>query len=281
MDPGTDLEDERLTPFGSPSSAVDESVPLSTTLGLDLELARAFLEVGVLPAMVTPIVDPEVGSSMTPATYPVPPIPMLLLMDSVPLEVASPASPAGGEFCSERVFVVPGIVSWFRSTGLSVSIFAVVAAAADVSPPSDLAAMDQDSPWSASLPVGESTNSPLLSAHLAPRRMVKGKVVPGSVVPSPPEDTNVVGGHPRMPDLSLEGPFDVHQDRSASGTSPRVLDGVRGCQYRMTSYDEESGGPDFSLAYGIQLHDLRLLEYVGGRSRLDYSAVVWSIGCIT
>ena len=33
MDPGTDLEDERPTPVGSPSSAVDESVPLSTTSG--------------------------------------------------------------------------------------------------------------------------------------------------------------------------------------------------------------------------------------------------------
>ena len=38
---------------------------------------------------------------------------------------------------------------------------------------------------------------------------------------------------------------------------------MRGCQYRMTSYDQDSGGPDFSPAYGIQLHDLRLLEYVG------------------
>ena len=38
---------------------------------------------------------------------------------------------------------------------------------------------------------------------------------------------------------------------------------MRGCQYRMTSYDQDSGGPDFSPAYGIQLHDPRLLEYVG------------------
>ena len=31
----------------------------------------------------------------------------------------------------------------------------------------------------------------------------------------------------------------------------------------MTSYDEEHSGPDFSPAYGVQLHDPRLLEYVG------------------
>ena len=31
----------------------------------------------------------------------------------------------------------------------------------------------------------------------------------------------------------------------------------------MTSYDVETGGPDFSPAYGVQLHDPRLVEYVG------------------
>ena len=73
----------------------------------------------------------------------------------------------------------------------------------------------------------------------------------------------MAGGPQRSPDLSLEGPFDVHQDRPVSGASPWVLDGMRRYQYRMMSYDQDSGGPDFSPAYGIQLHDPRLLEYVG------------------
>ena len=80
----------------------------------------------------------------------------------------------------------------------------------------------------------------MLPAPLTPRRMVEGMVVPGSVVSSPAGNTDM-----------------------ASGASPRELDGMRGCQYRMTSYDQESGGPDFSPVYGIQLHDPRLLEYVG------------------
>ena len=104
---------------------------------------------------------------------------------------------------------------------------------------------------------------PFASGSLTPRRMVEGQFAPGSGVTSPTGESNVAGGHPRMPDLSREGPFDVLQDRSASGASPRVLDGVRCCQYRMTSYDKENGGPDFSPAYGIQLHDPQLLEYVG------------------
>ena len=73
----------------------------------------------------------------------------------------------------------------------------------------------------------------------------------------------MAGGHPRMPDLSRESPFDVLQDRPDSGASPWVLDGVRACQYRMTSYDEDQGGLHFTPAYGIQFHDPWLLEYVG------------------
>ena len=110
---------------------------------------------------------------------------------------------------------------------------------------------------------GETAASPLLPAPFTPHRMVEGQFVPGSVVTFPTRETDVAGGHPSMPDKSWEGPFDVHQDRSASGASPRVLDGMQGCQYRMASYDERNGGPHFSPAYGIQLHNPRLLEYVG------------------
>ena len=81
--------------------------------------------------------------------------------------------------------------------------------------------------------------------------MIAGQFASGSSVSSPTGEMDVAGGHPRMPDLSREGPFDVLQDLPDSGASPRVLDGVRGCQYRMTSYDEESGGPDFTPTNGI------------------------------
>ena len=39
----------------------------------------------------------------------------------------------------------------------------------------------------------------------------------------------------------------------------------KGVNFRMTSYDEENSGPDFPPAYGVQLHDPRLLEYVGAQ----------------
>ena len=71
------------------------------------------------------------------------------------------------------------------------------------------------------------------------------------------------GGRSDVPDLSGEGSFDVHQDHSHSGASPRLLQGTQGCPFRMTSYNEEHSGPDFTPAYGVQLHDPCLLEYVG------------------
>ena len=204
---------------------------------------------------------------MTPATYTVPPLPMMSFVDSVPLEVAPPAGLAVGSLArSEALFRQVSSPASVASSGLSPSS-PVLRSAPDVSPPSGLAAMDQELPWSASLPLGLSADSPLLPAPLTPSRMVEGVVIPGSVVSSPAGDTDMAGGHQRMPDLSLQGPFDVHQDRPVSGASPRVLDGMMVCwmvcQYRMTSYDQASGGPDFSPAYGIQLHDPRLLEYVG------------------
>ena len=58
-------------------------------------------------------------------------------------------------------------------------------------------------------------------------------------------------------------PIDIHQDHLHSGASPSLLQGTQGCPFRMTSSDEENSGPYFTPAYGVQLHDPRLLEYVG------------------
>ena len=76
-------------------------------------------------------------------------------------------------------------------------------------------------------------------------------------------ELDAVGGSSEVPDLSREGPFDMHQDHPRSVASPQLLQDTQGCQFRMTSYDVETGGPDFAPAYGVQLHDPHLLEYVG------------------
>ena len=59
VDPGTDFEDELPTSAASPVTVDHGAAPLSTQADVDVELGRVFEDVGTLPAMVTPVSDPE------------------------------------------------------------------------------------------------------------------------------------------------------------------------------------------------------------------------------
>ena len=65
------------------------------------------------------------------------------------------------------------------------------------------------------------------------------------------------------PDLTREGPFDVDDVQPEPGQSPLVLNSMPGCQFRMTSHDDSNSRADLDPAYGIHLHDPRILEYMG------------------
>ena len=172
-DSGTDLEDELLTPDGSLSTDAVQPAVGPAPRGVDLELARTLLELGVLPPMVTP-------------------------------------------------------------------------------------------------------DFPHLPAPLTPRQIIE-ELVSGSVAGSPTGEP-VAAASLSMPDLSREGPFEVHQDSSRLGASPRVLESLQGSQYRMISYDEDNNSSEFDPAYGIQLQDPRLLEYVGAPESarlLSHSPEYW------
>ena len=92
-DPGTDLEDERPTPAASPVTVDHGAAPLSTQADVDIDLVRVFEDDGTLPAMVTPLSDPEWGLMGTPAGYPVPVIAYASILMTQPLVVTSPAGP--------------------------------------------------------------------------------------------------------------------------------------------------------------------------------------------
>ena len=79
----------------------------------------------------------------------------------------------------------------------------------------------------------------------------------------PGVELDAVRGSSEVADWSREGPFDIHQDHLRSASSPQLLQDTQGCLFRMTSYDVESGGPNFAPEYGVQFHDPCLLEYVG------------------
>ena len=174
--------------------------------------------------MVTPIVDPVVEPAMTPALYPVPPIPVLVVADPVPVFVASPLRPVRGSevLDQSRLHLVspPDYGSEPIASRISPSF-----RTDDISGrPSGMVPMDQYLPRDASLLSGESTGFPFLPAPLTPRQIIE-KLVSGSVEGSPTGEP-VAAASLSMPDLSREGPFDVHQDSSRSGASPRVLDSL-------------------------------------------------------
>ena len=82
-------------------------------------------------------------------------------------------------------------------------------------------------------------------------------------VHAPGPDMGLVAGGvtPDRTDRPREGPFDAHHDRQGSTTSPQSLQETQGCLFRMTSYDADSDGPNFSPEHG-ELTDPRFLEYV-------------------
>ena len=207
--------------------------------------------------MVTPIVDPPVGlrGGGGPSSYPEPPLPVLPNDDPDPISRISPLREVAD---SPILDVFP---SYLMSPACSIyePVTSPIASSLREDdayrPPSSPATMDQYLSGEGDLLLGESTDL------LTPRPIIEEMVL-GSSVGSPAREPVAVPSH-GMPDLSQEGPFDVHQDDSESGATPRVLDSLPGCQYCMTSYDKDVDRPDLSPAYGIHFHDPRLLEYVG------------------
>ena len=91
--------------------------------------------------------------------------------------------------------------------------------------------------------------------------------LPSSLLPAmsprvlPPEPPVVPSAGGSL-DLSREGPFDVSQDSSVSGATPWAMDNLPGCQYRTMTY-ENTQATTADPGYGLQLQNLRFLEYVG------------------
>ena len=107
-------------------------------------------------------------------------------------------------------------------------------------------------------------SSPSLMGSMAGGRLPATPLTPSqATVSRPAMELGVVGESSEVTDQIREEPFDIHEDGSRSVPSPRLLQDNQGCLFRMTSYDVESDGPNFSPEHGVQLHDPRLLEYIG------------------
>ena len=226
-----------------------------------LDFEKPLLDVSILPVIVTPIVDPVVGLPESPSSYPAPLLTVLPNDDPDPIPRISPLREVADSpilDVSPSYLVSPaGSVYELVTSPITPSLREDDA----YRPPSSPATMNQYLSRDGDLLLGDSTDFPLLAMPLTPRPIVEEMVL-GSSVGSPAGEPVAAPSH-GMLDLSREDPFDVHQDASESGATLRVLDSLPGCQYRMTSYDEDVDRSDLSPAYGIHLHDPRLLEYVG------------------
>ena len=234
VDPGTDCEDELPAPADPPAVVVQE---------MDSKLQNAFIDVVSLPTMVTPVSDIDRTFCAPEEQGPVIAPPAI---STVVIRPSTATTSAG-----------PKLLSPIRppASKTSVGISPTPRTPPVVAVPEDfilfnVAMTNQIQP----------ETSPSLMGDVA------GGLLPVFLqvnAPGPEVGLDASGGTPEIADRSREGPFDIHQDHPRSVNSPQLLQDTQGFVFRMTSYDVESDGPNFSPEHGVQLHDPRFLEYVG------------------
>ena len=243
-DGGTDVEDELPTPVSSPGQIVIPAIPPAGTgdpfgrgENFDMDLAKVICEVSVLPSLVTPLVEAETSDCVTVADYAppaVPPVESVLNLPScsVPEDLG----------CSWIPEFVPESDATNTDEGGFLQLLREPLAPLTVTPPTTPMVTETSTP-------SEVPNS--YRRDSTPVPSVSTVATEGVV-------TDETG-----PDLSREGPFDACDAAHDPGQSPIVMDSMAGCQYRMTSYEEQMNISDLDPSYGIHMHDPRVIEYMG------------------
>ena len=211
LDPGTDLEDELPSPDTSPVVIGHGVALLPAQIEEDVDLAQVLAEFGTLPAIVTPIHDTQEERVVPPAECRTPEAHVDLLVAPAGLTVVpgdDVRPPTGSVGCSPIPLMTPAVPT----------------------PEKNLFFLGQ--PWVDPSSGGELTDYPLTSRP--------------ATVSQPVGELDAVRERVDVPDLSREGPFDIHRGHHHSGASPRLIDN-QGCPFRMTSCDPEKGGPDFGV----------------------------------
>ena len=234
-----------------PPTETDDSLDRGD--GFDLDLAKVMLDVSVMPALISPIEESEVSEA---AEYAAPATPVLVTV------IESP----GYTVPEELTFTwVPGYVP--------------VAEAATVSEEGQTLSTGHPPPntfpASAATPVVSSVtidqflptlpSSPEDMVQVASTESVRetdrAEVFVVEAAEGSPSTVMCQGDQDNGPDLTREGPFDVCEVEPEPGQSP--LNSMPGCQFRMPSYDDRDSLDDLGPAYGIHLHDPRMMEYMG------------------
>ena len=205
-------------------------VPVVSNQDMDSELQSVFIDVVSLLTMITPVSD--VDRALCTPDY----------LDAV---IAPPAvSPVVTRPPTATTSAEPNLLSPIRSLA---SATAVGISSEQSTPP--VAAVPED--------------FLLFNAAMTSQTQPETSIFPQVHAAGPDVGLVAHGVKPDITDRPREGPFDPHHDRQGSTTSPQLLQETQGCLFRMTSYDAESDGPNFSPDHGVQLTEPRFLEYVG------------------
>ena len=260
---GTDLEDDMPTPVSSPVQIVAPVIPPAGPAdpfgwgdGFDFDLVMC--DVSVLPSLITPLEDSEVPPPSRAAEY------------------AAPSTPAFETVLESPGYTVPE-ESGFTWIPGSVPVSETV--------------LEEEGGYLRSLEEPLPLPAPTSAATLTVISVITEPVIP-MMPPTPDDKRNESGtGSVRQtdrakvfvvestegstssaichdaqdvgPDLTRDGPFDACVAEPEPGQSPLVLNSMLGCQFRMTPYDDRDNRDDLDPAYGIHLHDPRMMEYMG------------------
>ena len=265
VDPGTDVEDELPAPVLSPVQIVAPVIPpteaadlLDRGDGFDLDLAKVMLDVSVMPPLISPIEECEVPPSSEAAGYAAPATPALATV----IESPGYSVPEDVTFTWVPEYVpVPETfaVDEERQTRSPEQLSPDTVSASVVIPVVNTVTPEQHS---APTPSATEDRGDVISTKSV-RQTERAQVfvveaTNGYLSSVSCQDNQDIG-----PDLTREGPFDVSEVEPDPGQSPLVLNSMPGCQFRMTSYDEQDSRSDLDPAYGIHIHDPRMMEYMG------------------
>ena len=211
--------------------------------GFDLDLVKVMLDVSVMPALISPIEESEVPPTLEAAEYAAPAIPVLatvieslgytvpeeLTFTWVPGYVPVPEAVAvdeGGQTLSPE-HPPPNTVPASAATPVVNSVTLEQFIPTMPSPPEDMGQV-------------ASTESV--------RQTDRAKVFVVEAAEGSPSTVRCQGDQDIGPDLTREGPFDVCEVEPEPGQSPLVLNSMPGCQFRMTSYDDQDSRGDLDPA---------------------------------
>ena len=197
-------------------------VPVVGNQDIDSELQSVFIDIVSLPTMITPVNDVDRA---------------LCAPDYVDAVIAPPAvSPVVTRPPTATTSAEPNLLSPIRSPTSSTAVGI---------------SSERSTPPVATVPEDFS----LFNAAMTSQTQPETSLFPQVHAPGP--DVGLVVGDVTsdITDRPREGQYDAHHDRQGSTMSPQLLQETQGCLYRMTSYDAESDGSNFSPehAYGVQL----------------------------